>query len=377
MKAVSIFQSLACVFVVAVLVSPSRANGQSIWNGNSGPLWSTEANWSAGVPNSDTAYALFNDSVGNREVTVDGTFAFQQIVFQGNSKTPYVLTGGAFVFEKIGENNGLKDLTTRNNTIDCPITIRNSGAAASAFLIAKNAVSGTLTIGGTMTTSSNTTFDVRKGGGNVIAGSLVGAADSTVGFNQNFQVMSDSSITIPGPGVSSNDGGGTVAISLGSESNKGTMNLNRAAAIAGGMILLINPASVSDSSLNLGADNAIANDAGVFRTQVSNDGQSVRLNTNGFRLDLGSKTLRMFPYGSPTATFTIDMGSGASELCFANSRAENWRGTLAITNFTKGQDSIRFGTDDTGLKRAQLDRITINGVGGVEIDSGGFLVVPE
>lgn len=372
---------LLCRFLsIAAVFSCAQLWGQSVWTGRTDSQWGTADNWSAGIPNSNTAWARFADGPSNRNITVNGIFTFQTLEFHGaKAASPYILTGGTFHYDRNGgSGGGIVDVSIRDNTVNSAIEVRNSGSVGSASVVIKNAISGTLTLGGTITTATNTVFDVRKGGNLVITGNLVGDADTDRGFfNQTFQVLLNSSVTIEGPGVSSNPGGGTVALSLGSDSSGGTMNLNRAAALAGGMILVSNPATVSLSVLNLGADNAIANDDGVFRTQVSQDGQSVNLNTNGFSLDLGNKRLRLFPFGSAAATFAIDLGIGKSAIRFAASNSEKWRGTLAVSHFSKGSNSIRFGTDSSGLKPEQLALITINGAGGVSIDSQGFLVAPQ
>lgn len=47
----------------------------------------------------------------------------------------------------------------------------------------------------------------------------------------------------------------------------------------------------------------------------------------------------------------IDLGAGASDLSFLDSSGEAWANsiTFSISNFDKGVNSIRFGTDASGL----------------------------
>lgn len=361
--------------IVAFIIVPN-AWSQSTWKGDAGPLWSTPANWSDGVPNSNAAFVRFSDSSKNRAVTVDGSFTFQQFQFTGGSPTPYVLSGGTLIFDKNGAGSGFMDASARDNTVSSNVTISNSDPTTSS-VIAKSSPSGTFFLGGTITTSSITVFHAPNKGRLVITGNLVGAEDPSKSFNQQFQASGGGSITIEGTGVSSNPSGGTVSMSLGADTGGGTVNLNRPAALAGGRILFINNASTSTAFLNLGADNAIVNDEGTFRTQVSVASEALTLNTNGHDLDLSQKTLQLFPFGNPSVTFNLDLGDGDSQICFARSSSENWKGALNIANFTKGKDSIRFGTDELGLTPSQLARITINGASGVEIDAEGFLVAPE
>jgi hypothetical protein len=66
-------------------------------------------------------------------------------------------------------------------------------------------------------------------------------------------------------------------------------------------------------------------------------------------------------------------------LDFANSSALIWTGTLNFANFDPALDKVRFGIDGTGLTVAQLRELEFNGVGlgNAQIDSFGFVVVPE
>jgi len=351
---------------------------QTDWTGAADSRWNNPANWTAGVPESRTTVVRFTDAGKSREVVVEGSSTFQQLVFQGHGKMPYILTGGALVLDRTSEGNCLQDASTRDNTIHSDIEIKNAAGNRTPSMISKWKASGVLLLSGTVTTSTVTFFAARDGGNLVIDGDLVGAEDPESGaFNQHFMAMEDGAITIQGSGVSSNTGSGTVIICLGDHRSGGMLNLNRTAAIAGGMILMINPETASLSAINLGADNAIVNDPGKLRIQTAADGQSVVLNTHGHALDLSNKSLGLFPFGSASAIFKLDLGEEDSQVRFASSETEHWRGTLAILNFTKGRDTIRFGEDDLGLTADQLACITINGGSGVGIDAQGFLVPPE
>ena len=105
------------------------------------------------------------------------------------------------------------------------------------------------------------------------------------------------------------------------------------------------------------------------------------------------------PYGATAATFqtggfsqtlgpllltgpdsnldhTIDFGHGASALVFADSHAQNWGGiTLCLRNFKPGVDSLRFGTNSSGLTATQLRLMnfynSLNVPG--SIDANGFV----
>lgn len=79
--------------------------------------------------------------------------------------------------------------------------------------------------------------------------------------------------------------------------------------------------------------------------------------TGGFNETLGALGM--------TASSSIDMGTGASVLSYANSNG-TWTGVLTIENWSGstdggGTDQLRFGTDGTGLSAAQLGQIQFAG----------------
>jgi hypothetical protein len=85
---------------------------------------------------------------------------------------------------------------------------------------------------------------------------------------------------------------------------------------------------------------------------------------------------------SLAGSVTLDLGAGASAVSFANSSALDWgTSSLNILNWTVGSDTLRFGTDGTGLTAAQLGLINFSDIAGshAAIDPSGFVsaVVPE
>ena len=81
-----------------------------------------------------------------------------------------------------------------------------------------------------------------------------------------------------------------------------------------------------------------------------------------------------------TANSTITLGAGGL-FAFANSSALDWASySLSITGSFEDGESIRFGTDASGLTGDQLAKISINGVSGATLDGSGYLVasaIPE
>lgn len=124
----------------------------------------------------------------------------------------------------------------------------------------------------------------------------------------------------------------------------------------------------------------LANDNG--RGDVNNIGLAYNtpatFTTGGFSQKLGPLQL-----SGPVASVarTIDFGSGASALVFADSSGQRWTSneglpiSLHIVNYTPGVDSLRFGTSANGLRKAQLGQIRFADFGDVpgQIDSNGFV----
>jgi hypothetical protein len=112
----------------------------------------------------------------------------------------------------------------------------------------------------------------------------------------------------------------------------------------------------------LGAGNALIASGGTF-------------NTGGLNQNLGTLDL--------DGSVALDLGSGASAVSFANSSALDWGAfSLKISNWTLGSDTLRFGTDGTGLTAGQLLQIDFVDLGDAagQIDANGFVTpvpVPE
>jgi hypothetical protein len=79
------------------------------------------------------------------------------------------------------------------------------------------------------------------------------------------------------------------------------------------------------------------------------------------------------------ASSTIDFGATAASLVFADSSAQAWSGTLTISNYTVGANSLQFGASAAGLTSSQLAQISFTGYGaGATINGSGQLApIPE
>lgn len=343
-------KTLLATFVASFAVfATASAQDTRIWNNNAGnDNWSNASNWDSGVPDTNTEIAEFDGSVGSNTVTVDQNFTINRINFTAASPG-YTLNGsntltldgnspGTFTTAVLNES--ASDQTINNNII-----ITNTAGGAAGTLFTGNAASTTI-YNGTLTANAVINFG---GFGNTnVNGNVV---------NNNglrFGTAASASVTFAGAGTTSGTGGNINFFA-------GIINLNRSSSVTGSGYL------VNNATINLGAANAIGS---VGNLVVLSGGGNGSLNTGGF-----DATFAVLDVDN---NFAIDLGDGDSDLVFADSSGQIWDGTaLTIAGYTEGVDSIRFGTDINGLTMDQLNKITVNGIGGITLDSDGFIVVPE
>ncbi|CAN5491023.1 hypothetical protein BH09VER1_BH09VER1_51830 [soil metagenome] len=136
-----------------------------------------------------------------------------------------------------------------------------------------------------------------------------------------------------------------------------------------------------------GAD-ALAGDVYITGGSVRLDGSNQIANTANlilaggqFDASTSSETMALFSLDS-TSSFSLT-GGGADRLVFDNSSSVDWGSGAVLTIFGLVEaNSIRFGTDATGLTAGQLGQIQFNSYAGpVLIDSNGYIytasMVPE
>lgn len=134
------------------------------------------------------------------------------------------------------------------------------------------------------------------------------------------------------------------------KSGDGTLELTGAQAYRGNV-------SVIGGGLRLGADDVYA-------------GGTNALVLSGATLDAGTNR-NAFATLEILADSVIAVGDGTAELAFADSTGLAWDGTLTISG-TLGANTLRFGTDGTGLTPAQIAAMTNRGCN-VRIDAQGYL----
>jgi len=215
--------------------------------------------------------------------------------------------------------------------------------------------------GGTLKALANQT-DWLQSTTATIAGQNIGAGTGTL----NTNALALSSVTTTA--VSTIDSNGfTVAINN-NISGAGGFNIISSAGTGtvtfGGANTYTGATTVNSGTLALGASNRIADTSAM----VLGGGTFA---TAGFSETLNTLTIN--------TTSVIDFGSGTSALVFADSSAITWNGTLTLSNFDVGTDSLNF-TSSTGLTGTQLSAISLSGYTATGLDANGFVTftaVPE
>lgn len=133
---------------------------------------------------------------------------------------------------------------------------------------------------------------------------------------------------------------------------------------------------IEGGTIKLGATNVIPDASGLIFAVATQDGinnTSAIFDTGGFSETLGTLTLQ--------TNGLINFGDGSSALSFDDSSGIDWSGfLLTITNFTLGNDTLRFGSAANGLTATQLSlfRFADYGNAAGQIDANGFVTpVPE
>jgi autotransporter-associated beta strand protein len=180
-------------------------------------------------------------------------------------------------------------------------------------------------------------------------------------------------VTLAGGGLSVSSGERTLT-------NKIALAQNATVDTAGNSLTLLGTVSGASSLTKAGAGTLTLSSANTYSGATTLSNGTLRLAANsasgatagttlaGGTLDCGTYSNAFGPLAlSASSTLQIDQGT----LLFASSKDQSWTGTLVITgNF--GTNSIRFGTDDTGLTEQQLSAITWQGRP-VYLSSDGYL----
>jgi fibronectin-binding autotransporter adhesin len=253
-------------------------SGQMIWNGASGGVWGTNANWNdsqnssihaapgttAGFANTDTATFDTTGAGGTVNLASGVNPSLKAITF--NDATSYTIapgTGGSLALNGTGSgvgtggNNALVTVTTGSHTISAPVSLTTSANVAVASgqqITFSGAVSGSgtgLALTGAGTTAlTNATGNSYTGGTSVTAGKLFINNTSGSATGTGAVTVSGSGTVLKGRGEI--DG----AVSLSSGANLYSGSTATGTGVGSGMTLT-STLAVSSSSLTFQLNNGV------------------------------------------------------------------------------------------------------------------------
>jgi autotransporter-associated beta strand protein len=345
---------LHCAIAVGIALALSSAVGQTTWQG-ANATWSTAGNWSAGSPATGPQLAIYPGNATIQSLDLAGGTGRVSIgarfdLFAGGSGYTFFGTAGTvigFIPRAGGTVNGILNNDDNTQTFNVPIKLTSStGVAGPGAAMTFNAAAGSMIFNGNNTTpAANWTINLNG----ATALTFDGAFNITIGSSGPGQIVNTNSPANPNTGLIKN--------------GIGTLTLGGTAANTFTGVNKINAGLLLAAKVNaLGSGNALVMSGGTF-------------GTGGLNQSLGTLDL--------DGTATLDLGSGASAVSFANSSAIDWSAfNLNIANWTVGVDTIRFGTDNSGLTQSQLDHIIFTDLDNAtaQIDPSGFIspvAVPE
>ena len=345
------FPTRSTLAVLALFVV-QFGRAQTTWQG-ANATWSTAGNWSSGSPATGPQLAIYPGNAtiqtldlagGTGRVSIGARFD----LFAGGSGYLFTGTAGAVAglfLRAGGAANGILNNDDNTQTFNVPVKLTaNTGAAGPGAAMTFNAAAGNLIFNGNNNApAANWTLNLNG----ATALTFDGSFNTTIGASGPGQIVNTNSPANPNTGLIKN-GSGTLTLG-GTVANTFT-GVNR-----------INAGSLVAAKVNaLGAGNSLVMSGGT-------------LDTGGLNQSLGTLDL--------DGTAAIDFGGGASGVSFASSSGIDWATfALNLSNWTVGVDSLRFGSDSSGLTAGQLNQVVFTDLGNVtaQIDSLGFITpAPE
>ena len=342
---------LVSIGVIVLSLAAMSCNGDTAWRSTSSGDWTLVANWTNNPP-----------SVGPQLAIYPGTATLQRSIALGGSigretlGMRFALTAGGagytfvglpsvsgFFVRAGGAVNGIVNNDDSTQLFNVPIKLLdNSGLAGSGAAMTWNAAAGSMVFNGNNTAPA-TPWTINLNGASALT--IDGAFNVSVGTS--------------GPGQIVNTAGGTTGII---KNGAGTLFLGGTAANTFSGVNTLNAGKITAGKANaLGAGNALVMAGGTFEP-------------GGFSQGLGTLDL--------DGAATLDFGSGTAAVSFDNSSSLDWGSApLIIENFELGVDTLRFGTDGTGLTEWQLHHTLFPDWGPdfyAGIDANGYLLpIPE
>lgn len=342
---------MKCLCLNAALVSiftaiPCQAQFVD-WAGGTGTnSWSNGGNWSGGTaPDANTVDARFNIN-SDVQINVDGSFTARsyRTGFAANGTNPaneHLLFGGTLTIDRnsAGAELGIGNLTNndRKLRINCDVIINNSLGGETLVNNANgaaNIVEFDSNCDLTLTTKLRTNTNV-----------------GTIIFNCNFSPSSQnlfigSNNVSFGPDHSSVNFGRDIVLFA-----------NSKLAVDGGTVLTdFRKFQINGTNAELELNSA----------DSINNANIIIGGTNSLDLDVNADQATMGLVNVNNGTLTIDVDPAVANLAFKDSSSQSWgTGSITINGFK--ENTIRFGTDDTGLTAGQL----------AAIDGGAYTLTPS
>jgi fibronectin-binding autotransporter adhesin len=335
----------------------------SEWSGNAGTgLWTTSGNWTAGIPNTANANALFGTITSGGTVQVNGPKTVGALSFDNSGG--YTISGGAADVIALSTGTAIPaglNVISGNHTIAAPLALSNdllATIAAGSTLGVTGKITGatknlSVAGGGTLVlTGANTyaatsvtgaTLQIGDGG---TAGNI-GSGDVTLGAAGNLAFNRSDTVTL-----ANNIGGAAGAVTqLGSGTLVLTGN-NTFGTTAGGVV-------VNAGTVQVGTATGLP--VGAFATV--NNGV---LDLNGFNVTVGALTgmpggtVRDNSATAGTTTLTVNQAGTAN---FSGSISNGANRVLALTK--------------QGAGNLILDGTTANAFTGLTTVTGGTLTLAK
>ena len=317
----------------------------------SGPNWNVSpASWS------DYSANLVFGSVATNRYTPNNNAAnpasIGSMTFTAAATTNYTVSGSAIRFLNASNNNNnvIINNSSYEVTINPGLTF-NFGVAGDRYI---RAVGGNIHMKSVSLWSDSTVFQANAGRTNSIDMLTAGGANRLA--------------------IAEGDGviGGTLRIdsiiangyAVELEARQAALiNLNTADGMLGDITLRSGQISFSQ--------NRSAGTLTFADTLVSGFDNTVKFNGSDISFDALAIT------AVASEKNVLDFSDGDSSITFADSSSEAWLNGLVVSNFEVGVDTLRFGTDASGLTSEQLAMITVDGKTGASLDPNGFLAIPE
>ena len=308
-------------------------------------LWSTAANWSAGIPNVDTAKVIVDS-----DLTVDSSVTVAQIkMSNASSDASVTITAtnssvltvtGAGVTQPIQNNK-----TASSFIFDLPVvfdsageteTLRlNSGGDQQITFLSSLTLNDELTVSG-----KNKLHDLNLDGSLLGAGNLKFGSKAQANFGASYDGSSHTGdIIVAGTGTDNDN------LITSNVSDDGTLlaSGNKIDVQGAGAKIIVNGANTLNGNITIGDNDP---------TLTVNANQSA-IGT----ITMGAGTLNLALAADVTSAAFVD-----------NSSADWGTGSLVITG--AANNVVSFGTDANGITAAQLAQITISD-GGAVINASG------